>query len=460
MYENTTDRAADERQVEEELTVVPASSGIGPPGSPVRFFKRSSNGNLWVPRYYGVARYGSPDVDMLSDGEKMAEEVQFMGTLDATRRQPDAAMAAMAALDQGEGGVISLPCGYGKTALALYVACKHGRRTMVICHKMFLLGQWEERIAQFLPGARVGIVKQARCEVKGCDIILASMQSLAMHRYDKGAFDSIGFLIIDEAHRVCAEVMSRALFKMSPRSTLGLSATPDRKDGLSCVLRWFIGPQLFQCERDTGDKPTVEVHLADTGAGFEAYNKAQKLCIATMTSWLVEHEGRNRQLVNLIIAEALAGRQILILSERRAHLRVLHDLVKTHNPGLQLGYYVGAMAQADLDEAASKSQILFATYAMASEGLDIQTLQTIILASPKSTIEQSVGRVLRGAPEPKIIDISDSYSIFRGMGLKRSRFYMSQGWQPVTVDERKRIRRENAQTTPRTLGPRFILEYI
>ena len=60
---------------------------------------------------------------------------------------------ALAAAIKSGHGVLSLPCGFGKTTVSLAIACKLGYRTMIVVHKEFLANQWKERIQQFCPGA-------------------------------------------------------------------------------------------------------------------------------------------------------------------------------------------------------------------------------------------------------------------------------------------------------------------
>ena len=83
------------------------------------------------------------------------------------------------------------------------------------------------------------------------------------------------------------------------------------------------------------------------------------------------------------------------------------------------------MKQEQLKESEEKN-IMLATFSMASEGFDCKELDTIILASPKSNIEQAVGRILRKKKEdreriPLIIDIIDNFSVFGRQGEKRLR---------------------------------------
>ena len=70
---------------------------------------------------------------------------------------------------------------------------------------------------------------------------------------------------------------------------------------------------------------------------------------------------------------------------------------------------------------------------MSSEGLNIPTLNTVILASPISDIQQSVGRILREKKNerkyiPLCIDILDDFSIFKFKGIKRIKYYKTNGY--------------------------------
>ena len=90
-----------------------------------------------------------------------------------------------------------------------------------------------------------------------------------------------------------------------------------------------------------------------------------------------------------------------------------------------VGYYVGGMKREKLKKSESK-QLLLATYAMAKEGLDIKTLNCLILASPKKDIIQAVGRIMRQnhkTIKPLIVDFVDNFSIFTNQAKIRQRLY-------------------------------------
>ena len=119
--------------------------------------------------------------------------------------------------------------------------------------------------------------------------------------------------------------------------------------------------------------------------------------------------------------------QIMILSHKRDLLVYLHDEIINQEIAT-CGYYVGGMKQKDLQETETK-QIVLATYAMAAEALDIKSLNTLVMISPKTDIVQSVGRILRTKSDGKIIvDIIDPHDVFQNQWKKRKTFYNKSGY--------------------------------
>ena len=130
--------------------------------------------------------------------------------------------------------------------------------------------------------------------------------------------------------------------------------------------------------------------------------------------------------IRLMCAEP--ARRVLVLSERKGLLENLETLIKAADPSLSVAYYVGGMKEEIREAGAATARILLGTYAMASEAMNIKTLNTVILASPRKAIEQSTGRILRIRPDqrqvpPVIIDIIDTHSMYQGQWQKRLTYY-------------------------------------
>jgi superfamily II DNA or RNA helicase len=412
-------------EIKKELTVRPVvNSEFGFPPPPFKVFKATKD-KLCVPHFYGIEKFGKPKTDKRPEPKRVS--VTFDGKLRDETHQNEALSKA---LEAGHG-VLSLPCGYGKTTVALAIATKLGYRTMIVVHKEFLANQWRERINQFCPGATIGLVQQDKVELEA-DFVIAMLQSLSQKEYTFEQFESIGTLIVDEAHHICARVFSQSLFKMCPKHVYGLSATPDRKDGLTKVLHWFMGPTFFAVERK--EQHTVKVTTVNFSCSRfrdpPPCNKLGKLSLVEMITELVEMPQRNHTIVKLVKKAIKGGRKLLVLSDRRLHCEHLHSQF----PGS--GLYMGGMSEAQLDES-SKCEIIFGTFSQAHEGLDIPTLDTLILATPKSDIKQSIGRIMRETPGkknwPHIWDIRDEWSVLNAMYYKRRKVYREGGF--VIEDE-------------------------
>ena len=413
--------------IKKELTVRPeVNNEFGFPPPPFKVFKTNKE-CICVPRFYGIEKFGEPLEDARPEPAKM--KATFIGKLRKETHQPEALTKAI----EAGSGVLSLPCGYGKTTVALAIASTLGLRTMILVHKEFLANQWRERIQQFCPGATVGLVQRDTVETDA-DFVIGMLQSLSQKDYTFEQFESVGTLIVDEAHHVCARVFSQALFKLCPRHVYGLSATPERKDGLTKVLHWFMGPTFFAVER----REQSAVNVTTVPLDFVRYrdppptNRIGKISLAEMITVLVEMPERNNKLLKVIKGALKGGRKVLVLSDRRLHCEYIHR----EFPGS--GLYMGGMSEQALEES-SKCSLIIGTFSQAHEGLDIPTLDTLVLATPKSDIKQSVGRILRETPgkrnQPHIWDLRDKWSVMNAMYHKRCRVYREGGFTIEGAEE-------------------------
>jgi len=126
-------------------------------------------------------------------------------------------------------------------------------------------------------------------------------------------------------------------------------------------------------------------------------------------------------------------KQIMILCHNRSLLSYLYNAIK-YRGFATVGFYVGGMKQKDLQET-EEQQIVLATYAMAAEALDIKTLSTLVMVTPKTDITQSVGRILRAKHEnPVIVDIVDKHDLFKKQWLQRKRFYKKCNYRIREID--------------------------
>jgi len=409
---------------------------------------------IYIPRYYGLQKYGPPSLCKLSSGKDI--NVNFIGSLRETQQEPINNFLKAARDPLKMGGIISVPCGFGKTIMSLYIACQLKKKTMFISHKDFLNQQFIETVKLFAPDAKVGIIKQNKVDVVGKDFIIASLQSLAMRDYDIEIFNDIGFVIIDEVHHTGAQVFSRAFQKLNNPIILGLSATLNRKDGMRRVFEYYIGKSVYTLKNKELCDVIVQVHKY-----FETHIDYSTVKLmwngkengAGMINNICSFKPRTEYIIFLLkdILSKEPDRRVLILSERRNQLKDIEQYIIENNiANRNYGFYVGGMKQNDLS-ISSEKQIILATYQLASEGFNVPSLNTIIFASPISDIQQSIGRILRELPEkrkyiPLCIDIYDDFSIFKRKGASRLKFYNSNKYNVSFYVDNEKIESEYNDT--------------
>ena len=548
--------------IRQELTVKPLENPNFQTNEPAFPVYRISKNNVYLPRFYGIEKYKSPKRNNLSSGQDI--NLTFNGTLRDIQQQT--IDKTMVAFQEHGSGLISLDTGLGKTVVALNLVSLMKVKTIIIVHAEFLLEQWRARILQYLPEARIGIIRQERCEIEDVDISVGMIQTIVNRNYPKEYFNTFGFMIIDECfpynqlivteigkveigilytlwksnktvpfvlsyneksrvfeykkitfgwerqndelleisflkqhivesikctenhkiltesgykeanklivgdvlicnngnvtvrtinpvknetpfvydievqdnhnfiacgksgsgpvvhncHHVSSRTFSSIFYKVQTKYMVGLSATPERKDGLSKIIYWFLGPLIISIKRETG-KPSITFVRNDTTGYTEEYNRLGKINNPSMITTLTKRQGRNELIVNLIISYLKQQRKILVLSDRREHCElILKQLPET----IQAGVYLGGMTTASR-EITINCSVIIGTYQASGEGFDVPELDTLILATPKSDVEQAVGRILRqkNKNEPIVIDIVDSFSIFNGQYYKRRKFY-------------------------------------
>ena len=411
------------KECKDDLTVKPfTTSDFGTKTETKFSLFLESPGSLYIPRFYGQDKFGKPSKVKLEDGDDIS--VSFNGSL-RKEQEPIVDLYMKAAEEKG-GGLISLKCGGGKTVLSLWIISLLKKKTIVVVHKDFLMTQWRDRILQFLPDARIGKIQQNTIDIENKDIVLAMVQSLSMKEYEPDTFSSFGLAIFDECHHLGAEVFSKCMAKVASKYMLGLSATPKRKDGLSKVFEWYIGDIVYLQKKKNEDY--AEVQLIDCDFSDQVYCKEElnfrkDPCMPKMINNICEYLPRTEMIIELTLKYRKEGRNILILTDRRGHLELIHKLLD----GQSRGFYVGGMKPDQLRESQEKD-IILATFSMAAEGMDIPKLDTVILASPKSDVEQSVGRVFRKKAcdrefHPLIIDLQDDFSMFQKQCGKRLTLY-------------------------------------
>eukprot|EP00960_Hanusia_phi_P055233 762920-Hanusia_phi.AAC.1 len=430
--------------IKKDLTVSPNNSFMMEMPTKEYYLYQENSKKIYVPRFFGLQRFGIPKRDILSNHIIHCSRMVFRGQLRPEQLTPVNAFLEAANDPLKRGGIISVPCAGGKTVMAIYCACQIQKKTLFISHKDFLSTQFEERVGTFVPDATVGIIKQNKVIVDDKDFVVASLQSIAMRNYDPDIFKQFGLVIIDECHHMSAEVFSRALLKINAPIMMGLSATLNRKDGLRKVFEWFLGKSVLRIKKNAHIDSHMEVRLIEFLDDDLQYREIKrlwngKLNAVAMLNNICNYMPRTQFIVDIItdIFDKEPNRKLIVLSERRSQLNQIEQIL---GDKFLIGYYVGGMSRNELKKSEEK-KIILATYQMASEGMDIPALDTLILASPITSIEQSIGRIQRQKQEdrshiPLTIDIIDSFSLFKKKAATRQKYYESKKYSVNHVSKR------------------------
>jgi superfamily II DNA or RNA helicase len=148
-------------------------------------------------------------------------------------------------------GCLVAPAGSGKTDMGLATAAANGQPTLWITHTKDLLEQTSKRAVKCFDGiGEVGKLAEGVTNWGSGKLIIATVQTLAANpKLIEQLNQFIGTVIVDECHHLPASCFLDVVGQLKAKYMLGLTATPDRKDGLECYMYAGIGPKLYEIDR-------------------------------------------------------------------------------------------------------------------------------------------------------------------------------------------------------------------
>ena len=340
---------------------------------------------------------------------------------------------AFALMVGDESFVLEAGTGTGKTVMAIDLIARMEVKTLVIIPKSDLMDQWRKELETFLPGVKVGTIRQNKYDVADKDVVLGMLHSLAKpDKYPGGISSEFGLVIWDEVHRLPADTFQKTAGLFSAHLRLGLSATPTRFDGKEILIQSHIGPVRVR-SKAVLLHPVIGVYQTKWKCPRwrrgDVYIKAKHTpgkC-GHILNHIADDEQRNSMILKKILAAYKRDRKIVVFSDRITQLECLRNVaIKLGTPAKDTALYVSGKGKAELERAKS-APIIFATYGMMSEGTDIPWLDCCILATPRSNVKQAVGRILREYPDkptPVVLDFIDFDShVFARYAENREFFY-------------------------------------
>jgi superfamily II DNA or RNA helicase len=302
-----------------------------------------------------------------------------------------------------DNAIINAFVSWGKTFTALAIAKKLGQKTLIITHTVALRTQWEKEIQKVF-GISPGVVGSGRYEIDA-PIVVGNIQTL--YKIREKITKSFGTLIVDECHHIPANTFNRLVDSSYARYKIGLSGTVERKDGRHVMLPDYFGHTKFTPPKENYMEPSIEVIQTKI-----RFMDGARIPWANRINDLVRQEEYGKLVCFLAAAYRKQGHKVLLLSDRVYFLKRVKETLGEH-----CELITGEVPLAEREEKIKKVQegkidILLGTQSIFSEGISVNPLSCLILATPVNNtplLTQLVGRVIRqypGKKDPVIVDIN------------------------------------------------------
>jgi len=340
------------------------------------------------------------------------QEIHFHGSL--REEQIKVRKEAIDRLNTHGSVIVAASVGFGKTCTAINIACKIKMKTLIVCHRLILIDQWKKSIAKFCPDATVQILLP-KTTMKDVDFYIVNAINVPKH--PREYYKEMGFVIVDEIHKIMAEKLSHCMRYFLPRYMLGLSATPYRADGLNVLFDMYFGKHKI--ERKLFRRHTV--YRVNTGFEPEVkLNKMGKVDWGSVIDSISLNKNRNELIVRIV--KHFESRVFVVLCKRVEQANYL--VQRFQEEGEDVTSLIGSN-----QEYEQKSRILVGTAQKLDAGFDHPRLNALLLASDvEAYFIQYLGRVFRTEDgEPLIFDLVDDYSLLQKHFRTRSSVYIEHG---------------------------------
>lgn len=339
---------------------------------------------------------------------------------------------------KAKNGVLVSAAGSGKTQMGIELIRRIGKKTLWVTHTKDLLKQSKDRFETYLK-AETGVISEGKSDIK--DVTFATVQTLSNMDLEKLKYE-FSVVIVDECHRVAGSPTKLTMFYkvldyFACRYKYGLTATAHRADGLIKSMYSIIGNVAHRVPTSATNEKTIKAKVKIINTHTNLYelgdckNDSGDIVFSKLISEICDLERRNLFIAQDIIENS--DKSCLVLSDRLAQLRQIRALVGkgtmiTGKMTTKKGKEQREKAIRDMQEG--KEKILFASYNLAKEGLDIPCLSRLFMASPKkdyAVIVQSVGRIERKVENKEIgvvYDYNDDIGICQAMCKSRIGHYV------------------------------------
>lgn len=404
---------------------------------PVKSFTLDKEGYIGVPHVWGMDRFDY--LDMTSGGSEIdVDRLPDPNHENAPDGQEAFTLELLDTMYEYEVMLAQADTGCGKTVSALSVIGQMGLTSLVIVPSVKLAHQWVKEAKRHLglTDDDLAIIQGDKCDYKGKKICIGIINSLATRDYGEDFRNYFGITVWDEVHRVAAKTFSLSMGATRSQYRLGLTATPERRDGLMKVVHYHIGEPIVISSAEAMPLK-VCVHDSDAfryykrGEDGEEFDASKDMPRAILLNMMAKCKRRNAEIVKILKYAYDNDRNILVIGDRVEQLQILIQRCEEAGiPAEKMGLFTRSMytgekykdgkkkgkkktvtiGEDELNRVAKDCQLIFSTFTMMKEGVDIPHLDFGIDVTPRSEAIQVVGRIRRlltGKKKPVWVTIKD-----------------------------------------------------
>lgn len=367
-------------------------------------------------KYIRVPRYSLGNLsnlkNLVKDNKLYPIEINFLNKIELNEEQKITIDRSLNYILQELGAVIVAEPGEGKTVMAIKILSELKVKTIILLHKDYLINQWKKAILELtdLNEEDIGLIKNGK--FKDGKIVLGSIQSLMRKTIPTEINNLFSFKIIDETHRIGAEMFLKSFTRFNTRYSLALSATPYRPDKMEKVyfLHTSYNIVTHNSVRNIPASYKAIPYISDRSwKTYPSYIPYRNQVIRN----IISDNKRNNLIMKLsLFSVKKLNRKVLLISEQIDILDLYYNLLlkefeETEYKVARLYGFYGSHSELQ------KADIILASYKKASEGIDIPQLDTLIMLTPiasKISLKQTIGRIQRSfenKKKPLVIDIID-----------------------------------------------------
>lgn len=379
---------------------------------PIHFYKTNDD-TVDVPYLFAASLFNTtPNTDF----PYPITQLEFIGNLRENQIGPE--QEAWDQLSLRGTSTLGLYPGFGKTILGAKLASRAKLMTVVLVHREILTLQWKKSFEDFT-NAKVWIVGEKN-PPPICDVIICMdtrWESLPIQMRD-----SIGFLIIDEAHAFCTPCHVHCLLAFHPKYILLETASLERDDGMEAMAYAIAGSHGVYRE---SNNPFNVMKIITNTTPIRKRNRMGIDWTAMVRDTLMDPR-RNQIILNIVAANL--DRKILILTSLRDHATLIHDALQQmqipsdYLCGTKKGYQDSTVLTGTISKIGTGFDP--ATSCPSYMGRPFDLLLLVCSIKKYAMLVQNIGRVFRST-FPTVMHFVDNDSIYKSHWYKARKWYIA-----------------------------------